>query len=80
MLDRIEYAQPGVGTVARHQHHFNAFATQAGVETEQFFHELESITRLQHFIFMLNLILAIGFDSLRQIHLMAGAQIEQRPR
>jgi len=77
MIDRIEHPQAGVGTVARHQNHLDPGAAKATVEVEQFFHQRKGIARREDFVFVLDLILPIGFDAARQVDLVTLAQIEQ---
>ncbi|MNE71491.1 hypothetical protein D3C80_1673680 [compost metagenome] len=80
MVDRIEHAQTGVGTVARHQHHLDPGLAQAGIEVEQLLHQGEGIARLEDFVFVFDLILPVRLDATGQIDLMAVTQVEQRPR
>ncbi|MNZ60704.1 hypothetical protein D3C78_787780 [compost metagenome] len=80
MLDRVEHPQAGIGAIARHQHDFNPWLAEMGIEPQQLLHQRKSITGLQHFVFVLDLILTVGFDPLRQIQAMAFTQVEQGSR
>ncbi|RMT65358.1 hypothetical protein ALP45_200113 [Pseudomonas coronafaciens pv. atropurpurea] len=78
MLNRIEYPQAGVGTVARDQNHFDPRPAQADVEVQQFFYQSKSIALLEDAVLVLNLILAIGLNAIRHVHRVAVTQVEQR--
>ena len=80
MMNRIEHAQPGVGAVTGNQNHLDPRATEAAVQAQEFFHQRERIARREDFVFVLDLILPIGFDAARQVDLVAFAQVEQGAR
>ena len=80
MLDRVEHPQSGVGTVARHQHHLDPGAAQAGVEVQQFPDQREGIAGLENLFFVVDLIFTVGLHTFGQVNPVAFAEVEQRPR
>ena len=80
MLDRIEHAQAGVGTVARHQHHFDAGPAQAGVKAQELLDQREGIAGLEGFFLVLDLVLAVSLYPFGQVDLVTVTQVEQCTR
>ncbi|MNG20174.1 hypothetical protein D3C84_1044050 [compost metagenome] len=78
MLDRVEYPQPGVGAVARHQHHLDPGLAKTGVQAQELLHQGEGVTGFEHFVFVFDLVLAIGFNALGQVQAVTLAEVEQR--
>nr|WP_240995867.1 hypothetical protein [Pseudomonas viridiflava] len=78
MLDGVEHAQPGIGTVARHKNHFDARLAQAGVEAQQLLDQQIGIALLENLVFVFDLILAVRLDALCHVNRMTVAQIKQR--
>ncbi|MNE56062.1 hypothetical protein D3C80_1509390 [compost metagenome] len=80
MLDGAEHPQACVGAVARYQHHLDPWLAEVGVEAKQLLHQREGITRRQHLVFVVNLVLTVGFNPLGQVDTMTVAEVEQGPR
>ncbi|MNC21932.1 hypothetical protein D3C75_699200 [compost metagenome] len=50
------------------------------VKAQQLLHQREGVTGRQYFVLVIDLILAVGLDSLCQVKAMTFAEVEQRPR
>lgn len=80
MLNRIEDAQTSVCAVARHQNDLHAGLTEAGIETQQLFHQQKGIAGLEHLILVIDLVLAVRGDPVCHVDRMTFPQVEQRTR
>ena len=78
VLNRVEYAQAGIGAIARDQYHLNPAVTfQQTVDAQQLLHQRKGFTRLQRLVFVRYLIQPVGFQPLALEDSVAIIQIKQ---
>src|SRR3990167_4521711 len=80
MLDRVERAQAGIGTIARNQNHLDPRLTKGAIEAEEFLHQWKGIAGAENFLLVLDLILAIRLDTFGLVDPMTVTQVKQGPR
>ena len=78
--NRVEDAQARIRRVARQKDYIDFIFAEYFIDIYKFFDEGEGVPRLEHLVFVLDLVLAIGFEPALLENAIAGVQIKQRPR
>jgi hypothetical protein len=77
MLDRVEYAQPGVGRIAREQDHLDVLLV-GPVQPQELFHQHERRACGEDLVLVLDLVAVVGVDARFCVDPVRLGEIEQR--